>query len=334
MTFGPALEITENGVFLAAWAYDDVRRLEAPDGLMRLRAVTAPDLARLELGDRGSQEEITKHCRLLAGEGGREGSTLSIIGWSLAAAASIVGLIWFGVPYAADRIAPLVPLSWEKRLGEAAEKQTRAIFEGKTCDEPNGAAALRKLSARLQSAAGLYAPATIEAISSKVPNAFALPGGKVYIFSGLLAKAEAQDEIAGVLAHEFGHLQHRDHLRRLIADGGAFYLVGLLFGDVTGAGALIFASKTLLHAAHSRETEAQADAFAAQTLARLGRSAKPMGSLLLRLTGPEQDGLFTILHDHPLNEDRLAKLSAADTGVTGPALLTDQEWRALKAICD
>ncbi len=229
LTFGPALEISEDGVLLAAWAYGDVRRLEAPKsdaptGVMRLRAVSAPDTARLEVGDPALQQQIAIHCRLLAGEkGGREHSTLSIIAWSLAATASIIGLIWFGIPFAADRLAPLVPVSWEKRLGEAADNQARTMFEGKSCKGQDGAAALLKLSRALQRAAQPRLPATIEAINSKVPNAFALPGGKVYLLSGLLAKAQTQDEVAGVLAHELGHVEHRDHLRRMIADGGAAY---------------------------------------------------------------------------------------------------------------
>lgn len=334
LVFGPALEISENGVFLAAWAYSDIRRLDSPKGLMRLRAITAPELARLELHTPALQDQILNFCRLLEGDGYREISTRSIVGWSLVAAASIGGMIWFGVPYAADRIAPLIPLSWEKRLGDAADHQTRSIFKGKTCQASKGAQALGKLSARLQAAANLYLPATIEVISSKTPNAFALPGGKVYLFSELLAKSESQDEISGVLAHELGHLQHRDHLRRLIANGGGAYLFGLLFGDVTGAGALIFASRTLFNAAHSRGAEAEADVFAAQTMERLGRPSKAMGSLLLRITGRESDGLFTILHDHPLSEDRLEQLSRLDKGATGPALLTDEEWKALKAICE
>ena len=76
-------------------------------------------------------------------------------------------------------------------------------------------------------------------------------------------------------------------MRRMIADGGGAYLIGLMFGHVTGGAALIYASKTLLFAAHSRESEAAADAFAAATLAKLGRPATPMGELLLRITGPE-----------------------------------------------
>jgi hypothetical protein len=335
LDFGSALDIRENDAFLTAWAYGEIRRLDAPEGMLRLRAITAPELARLELRDPASQGEIRERCAALDGAGGyRETSTKSIVIWSLAATASILGLVWFGVPFAADRLAPLVPTSWEKHLGEAADREARAILRGKTCRSPKGAQALDALSSRLQGAAGLYLPATIEVISSKIPNAVALPGGKVYLFSELLAKSESQDEIAGVLAHELGHLQHRDHLRRLIANGGVAYLVGLLFGDVTGAGALVFAGKTLLNAVHSREAESAADAFAAQIMERLGRSPKPMGSLLLRVTGPEKDGAFTILHDHPLSEDRLEQLSRLDKGATGHAVLTDEDWKALKAICE
>ncbi len=339
LNFGPALEIAEDGVALAAWPYTEIRRLGAEAGVWRLHALTAPELARLEVRDLALQALIAERCRLLSSESARDVSTKAVVGWSLAAIVSIVGLIWFGVPYVADRIAAIVPLSMERQIGQAADNQIRALFPGKPCGAPLGAGALLKLSKRLQSAADLRLPATIVPLSSKTPNAFALPGGKVYLLSGLLAKAQNQDEIIGVLAHEFGHLQHRDHLRRIIADGGAAYLIGLLFGDVTGGGALIFASKTLLFAAHSRETEAQADAFAAQILAKLGRPAKPMGELLERITGPEEDGVLTILHDHPLSKERLDYLAAQDQGAqdqgaTGPELLTDDECKALKAICD
>lgn len=333
LAFGDALEIYEDGALLSTWAYADVRRVPAPPEMMRLRAIGAAQLAHLDIRDVETRREVERHCSKLADDTAHEGSTLKIVGWSLAATASIIGLVWFGVPFAADRLAPLVPLSWEKRLGDVAERQMRQIFDGKTCASPKGATALAKLSNRLQDASSLRMPASIEALSSKTPNAFALPGGKVFILSGLLAKAQSQDEILGVLAHELGHLQNRDHLRRIIADGGTAYLFGLLFGDVTGGGAVVFIGKTLLTTANSREAESRADAFAAQALAKLGRPAKPMGELLLRVTGKEEDGVFAILHDHPLSEDRLAKLSAADKATADP-VLTAEEWKALQTICD
>jgi Zn-dependent protease with chaperone function len=334
LVFGPALEIFENGAMLAAWPYAEVRRLPPPGGVMRLKALGALKGAWLEIDDPATQDKIARHCPLLAGEKeppNPEGRKR--LGYGLAAAALFGAFLWGGVPRMAGIIAPVIPLDWEKKLGESADEEVRKTFAGKTCAAPAGVAALNKLSLRLQNAAHLRIPATIEAIESKTPNAFALPGGKVYLLSGLLDKAESQDEIAGVLAHELGHLEHRDHLRRIIATGGTALLVGLVFGDVTGGSAMVIVGNSLFNAAHSRENESEADAFAAQTMGALGRPAKPMGELLVRITGEKDAGSMSILQDHPLSEDRLARLEKASRGETAPALLSAEEWKALKGIC-
>ena len=169
-----------------------------------------------------------------------------IVGWSLAAAASIVLIVLFGMPLAADRLAPLVPASFERRIGDVAEQQVKLMFGDKVCNDPAGQAAFAKLVTTLRDAAGLDLSVQSAVLSSAVPNAFALPGGKVFVFDALLAKANNPDEIAGVIAHEFGHLKHRDNMRGLIYNGGTSFLIGLLFGDITGSSAVIFASRTLI----------------------------------------------------------------------------------------
>ncbi|OAI29965.1 metalloendopeptidase [Methylosinus sp. R-45379] len=330
LRFGATLEIVQNGATLASWPYDDIRRIDSPIFALR-RETAAGELARLELHDPRLHDEIIARCPFLSGKT-RPGANRAIVYWSLAATTSFVALIWFGIPFAADRIAPLVPYSFERRIGEAAEAQLRSIFSAEPCGGAKGAGALTRLSERLQSAAALEEPARIEVLRSAIPNALALPGGKIYVFSGLLTRAETPDEVAGVVAHEIGHLKHRDSMRKLITTGGTSYLIGLLFGDMTGAGALVFASKALIGAAHSREAEAQADSFAADLMARLGRPAKPLGNLLTRISGSE-NGAFGLLHDHPLTADRLAALAAADKGERGPPLLDAENWAALKAIC-
>jgi Zn-dependent protease with chaperone function len=166
-----------------------------------------------------------------------------------------------------------------------------------------------------------------------IPNAFALPGGKVYLFNGLLAKAENADEIAGILAHEMGHLKHRDGTRNLIYNGGTSFLIGLLFGDITGSGALIFASRSLVTASYSREAEQNADTFSIGVMHNLGRSTKPMGELMFRVTGKEADKSLSILANHPLTENRMARMSKEDRPPSGPPLLSPEEWAALKQIC-
>ena len=327
------LEIVEDGSALAAWAYDDIRGVDSPSGMLRLSCQTAPALARLEIRDTALAAELVSRCAKVNDNApGRRGVAV-IVGWSLAAAASIVAIVLFGLPLAADRLTPLVPETFERRLGDVADAQVKGLFNARVCDNPAGQAAFVKLVTAIRESAGLDTSVQSGVLSSSVPNAFALPGGKVYLFNGLLAKAENADEIAGVLAHELGHLKHRDNLRGLIRDSGTSFLIGLLFGDITGSSVLIFGSRTLVTSSHSREAEQNADGFAIDVMHRLGRPAKPTGELLLRVTGKEGKGL-SIISSHPLSEDRLARMSREDRPASRPPLLTSAEWRSLKSICD
>jgi Zn-dependent protease with chaperone function len=331
--FGERLDIREDDTALAGWAYSDIRRTDGPSGVLRLSSLAAPALARLEIRDAAVAADLVARCANLdENTPGRRG-VAAIVGWSLAATVSIVLVVLFGVPLAADRLTPLVPEAFERRLGEVADSQVKAVFDAKLCGNAAGQKAFVKLMTAIRESAGLDTSVQSGVLSTPVPNAFALPGGKVYMFNGLLAKAENADEIAGVLAHELGHLKHRDNMRGLIRNGGTSFLVGLLFGDITGSSALIFASRSLVTSSHSREAEQDADSFSIDVMHRLGRPTKPMGELLVRVTGKEGKGM-SIISSHPLSADRLARMTREDRPATKPPLLTPDEWRSLKSICD
>nr|WP_249815934.1 M48 family metallopeptidase [Bradyrhizobium sp. 138] len=335
LMLGDVLEIVEEGGAPVRWAYADIRRADSPGGVLRLACTSAPSLARLEIRDAVLAADLTARClRLDEHQTSRRG-VAKIVGWSVAAAVSIVCVVLFGVPLAADRLAPLVPKPVERRIGDAAEVQMKTIFGRNTCEDPAGKAAFTKLVNRLRDAAGLDDDSmTAGVLPTSVPNAFALPGGKVFVLKGLLDKAESPDELAGILAHELGHLKHHDNMRGLIYNGGTSFLIGLLFGDVTGSSAVIFASRTLVEASYSREAETAADTFAIEVMHKLGRSPKPAFELMFRITGKEGGStLTTILASHPLTEDRLARMTREDRPASGPPLLTDKEWKALKGVC-
>lgn len=331
--FREQLQLDEPDQPKVAWPYDDIRRADSPSGILRLLCLSALPLARLEIRDPALAAELVARCPKIDENRPGRGGVAPIVGWSLAAAASIVAMVWFGVPLAADRLTPLVPQSFERRLGTVADGQVRVMFGNKVCTNVAGQAAFTKLVDRLRSAAGLDPSIQSAVLSTPVPNAFALPGGRVYLFDGLLAKAQNPDEIAGVLAHEFGHLKHRDSTRNLIRSGGTSFLIGLLFGDVSGSGAMIFASRTLVTASYSREVEQSADDFSIDVMHKLGRPTKPMGELLFRVTGKQGDHSLSILEGHPLTEDRLQHMTDADKPASGPPLLSAQEWQSLKTIC-
>jgi len=329
-----ALEISEDGTFLAAWSYGDIRRADGPADVLRLSNVAAAPLARLEIRDRTAQAEVRTRCLLLEGDptfGGE--SKKRIVFWSLAATVSIGLIVWFGIPALAERLTPLVPIAFEKHIGQATDKQIRAIFSGQICTNEEGKEALTELVGKLQSVAQLSIAPEPDVISSGVPNAFALPGGKVYVLSKLLDKAESPDELAGVLAHEFGHVAHRDGMRRLIKDGSTSFVIGLLFGDVTGASVVLTTGKSLLSAAYSRDVEASADLFAQDVMLKLGRSPKALGTLMVRILGADDHNPLAIFASHPLTKERVAALSESDGAAQGEPLLTAEKWRDLKAIC-
>jgi len=325
------LEIVEDGMLVDVWPYASMRRADGPREVLRLRSVTALPLSRLEVFDPALQADIAARCPSL--DLGEEKQTWRIVGWSLAAVTSIVLLGVYVVPIVADRLVPFVPQAFERRLGEAVDKQAEAMFGGKRCTGAEGQAAFSALVDKLKVAGGLDVPLSAAVLSSRTPNAFALPGGKIFLLDGLIQKADNPDEIAGVLAHELGHVKHRDHLRQLIQTGGTSFLFGLLFGDVSGAGAVIFASRTLLNASYSRDAEQNADDFAVDVMHKLGRSPKPMGDLLLRVTGTQANKSYTILASHPMTETRREAMIKADRPATGAALLNATQWQALKTMC-
>jgi Zn-dependent protease with chaperone function len=335
LRLGPGLDIVEDGTVVATWPFDAIRRVDGPANRLRLACKSAPPLARIEIDDAATMQAVIARSAALDVDRGGPRQTLRIVFWSAAAIGSIVAIAVYGIPFVAERLAPLVPYSVEQRMGGAVDLQVRAIFGSKVCDGAEGKAAFSAMVEKVRAAGSIEHPLDAQVLPSEIPNAIALPGGKIYLFDALLQKAQNPDEVAGILAHELGHVHHRHTMRSLIHNGGTSFLVGLLLGDITGGSAVIFATRSLLQASHSREAEQEADDFAYATMRKLGRSPVPMADLLFRITGEQgkQLGGFTILNSHPLTESRLAAAKKADRPNTGPEILSAAEWRALKAIC-
>jgi len=325
-----SLDIDDGGERIASWPTGAVRRKDAPEGILRLTLDGGPELARLDIADPGDQAAVLAHCHhLVVRDTERTGR---IVFWSAAAVASIFASVFFLLPIVAERLTPLIPLSVERRLGNAVDNQVRLVFGSKVCSRPAGAAALETLVRRLKSTTDLEIEPEVAVLESSTPNAIALPGGKIYVFEALLDRARSVDEVAAVLAHEMGHVAHRDGLRVLIQSGGASYLLGLLFGDVMGGGTIVVVSQYLIETAYTREVETAADDYAGRTMLALGRSPGPLGQLLKRIEG-NKGKIPAFLSTHPVTEERLKALEKLVPSQAGQPLLTEEEWRALKEIC-
>jgi predicted Zn-dependent protease len=147
-------------------------------------------------------------------------------------------------------------------------------------------------------------------------NAFAVPGGYVYVNTGLLTRARDDDEIAGVLGHEIAHV-HAHHLaRQQEATQLANYasLVGLLLGFVhPGLGAAAVAASAANQLKYSREFEQEADYLGARYMGNAGYDPRGMLDFFKKMSDEQRltpDIAPRYLLSHPLTEERLNNLEA------------------------
>jgi Zn-dependent protease with chaperone function len=343
-----AMEIrAPDGEALAAWRYGELASYSAPDGMLRVGPATSA--ARVEIRDGDLAAAFTARAGRVQQLGPVDPRTRrKVVGFSLAAVASAVLAAMFAVPATVERMAPLVPLAVEQRLGAGADAAFRATlardhgerFEcGQGPDGEASRAALDKLVSRLEAAAELPLPVRVTAVRRAEDNATALGGGHIYVYAGAIHSVTTPDELAAVIAHEMGHVAHRDGSRRVIYSAGLWLLFGPLIGDFSGGAAGWVAMHTVLLPSYSREREAEADAFGSELMLKLGRDPRALANYLLRHGVGSGSTVEILLRDHP---ERLARAAAIEAiaraapnggGNVASALLTTAEWAALKRIC-
>jgi predicted Zn-dependent protease len=161
---------------------------------------------------------------------------------------------------------------------------------------------------------------TFTVLDDELVNAFAAPGGYVYITTGILKKLRNEDEIAGVLGHEIGHVVHRHSLkalqRRMIAQFG-LQVVAAKLGDAGAiSGALIHKaselSASLLFLKNSRGNELQADSEGVKIMHLAGYNPQAMvdiQTMLLKLSKGKHPP--AIISTHPPSQERIDAIRKA-----------------------
>jgi Zn-dependent protease with chaperone function len=328
----------EEGQIVVRWRFDELQRLPAPARLLRFAHRDQAVPARLEIRD----EALGAVIDALVAPPGRpgDGRHRRAVLCSLVAAVVILAATLAGLPTIADGLSSLLPLAAEQRLGEAIDHQVRSMLErspsgqpaecGTAAGEKPGRAALDTLVDRL--AAGAELPVSVSVVRRHDANALALPGGRIYVFEGLIGHAETPDELAAVIAHEIGHVAHRDGTRSVVRAAGLSLVFGVALGDFVGGSGVIIAARTLIQSAYSREIETAADTYSVALMRRLGGNAQALAAILEHMSSGIEPAM-KILMDHPETRIRVAAIRAAAGAPGGTALLGAAEWAALKRIC-
>ncbi len=193
---------------------------------------------------------------------GTWGKVALYLGGAVAAVAVILLVL---LPRVADELARRMPIDREVVFGQAVMAQMERVLGGgnvlRACDDPAGRRALDVMRQRLTAGQGLQYDLTLRVLDTDMVNAFAAPGGQVVILRGLLDEAGSAAEVAGVLAHEIGHVEARDPTRLAFRAVGSAGILSLLLGDATGGTLIAIVGDQMLSAAYTREAEAAADAL-------------------------------------------------------------------------
>jgi len=154
-------------------------------------------------------------------------------------------------------------------------------------------------------------------VNTDVVNAFALPGGIVYVNRGVLERADRMDELAGVMAHEIEHVVRRHSVKQMEQMQGANVGVALActltnICSNQAAAAAINVGGTAIFAKFSRTDEVQADEGGFQNVINAGISPEGMLSFFQKLLAEEQQSnnsnVSSWFSDHPGTQDRIADI--------------------------
>ena len=333
---------TRPGPLSASWPGGGIRLVERPRPDEPVRLGLAGTTARLILDDPGVVGALRQTAPHLWRRQHMPRRTVARIAvWAVLAAGSMAGIVLVVIPLLSAQLAAVTPDSAKYRIGRAVLVQLADLLPGppgdagggRYCAGAGGLDALQRLAERL--GADLPAPpgVRVAVLNARMANAFALPGGIMVFTRGLLEEAESAEEIAGIAAHELGHLAHDHSTRALYRSFAVSLLIGVLLGDLTGGALTGGLAEWLVNAGYSREAERDADAFALARLDAAGIGSAGLAAFFARAADKEAGGPpVRFLSTHPPTAERLALIRAA--GLPGRRqAMGDGDWAAVRRTC-
>jgi Zn-dependent protease with chaperone function len=325
------------GETLAEWSYRDLRLIEEvyAGQPVRLRSKSSGD-ARLVVRDPQFLNTLSRHSRHLRSNNMQHSRALPrALIWGTATIATLVG-VYFGLPLLAEPVAAVMPLAWEERMGQNVRSQALALFGGKKeCVSPQGKVAIEALVQRLAGTVETRYRFNVIVVDSALVNAFAAPAGYIVVFRGLIDKASSGEEVAGVVAHEMGHVIERHGTEAIIRQLGMNAILGAMLGDASGVGSTAAdIGSQLAVLSYGRAAEREADRVGVEMLNKADIRGAGLVAFFQRIgkeSGGDSGGVLRYLGTHPPTGERAADIETRAFGKG--AAMSAAEWQALRTIC-
>jgi predicted Zn-dependent protease len=240
-----------------------------------------------------------------------------------------------------NRFSPAQDVELGRRAAAEIRQELPIIRDGRTQDyvERIGARLVSAIPGRLRQPGFRY---TFEVVDRKDINAFALPGGPIFVNRGMLEAARSDGEVAGVIAHEVSHVVLRHGTAQ--ATKGQKFQIGALAGQLLGsliggrAGSIVANGSQIgigtYFLKYSREYEREADLLGAQIMSRAGYDPREMANMFQTIARRGGNGGPEWLSDHPSPGNRYeainreaALLRASDNSRSGREVSSPRAYR-------
>ena len=244
---------------------------------------------------------------------------------------TVAGILFFtlGLQALVSWSATRIPPQLERALGESALAQ--ATYTERVCKDSATQAVLQKCANLLSSwREDTTLHLQIMIVENRtIKNAFALPGGYIVVYRGILDSIQTESELFGLLAHEAGHVVLRHGSKRLIRNALLAAMLSIFLGDTQSlSGVLLSQSSNLLDLSYSRQEELEADQFALETLQAAGLDTHALPQLLKRL-GSSSFEIPQVLSTHPSHIEREALVQKIALPSSIKTYLSETEMKTL-----
>lgn len=208
----------------------------------------------------------------------------------------------------------LIPTQKEKAIGSSIAKKVKARFED--TDDPLLQKRVAEIGARIAEVSDrqdvIYRFQALKSKKADDYNAFALPGGYVYVFDALPKELENDDELAAVIAHEVAHIAAKHSIKRLQSAMSMSALMILGLGMRADGRTMSEAANALnyLMASYSREAEVEADQLSVRYLRDAGFDPEAVVRILEFMKDVRKKGKirqYTYYKSHPYLSERIAR---------------------------
>jgi len=248
----------------------------------------------------------------------------------------MVIILLAGVYWSISTIVPWAGLKLikPKTETELGEKMYQSMMQGETIDRQR--TKLLQEFAQSMQLSSTY-PIKLTVVKSKEVNAYAIPGGNIVVYTGILKAMKSPDELAALLGHETAHINDRHSLKSILRSAATGLIVSVVLNDISGIFSIVVENAEGLRTMHfSRGIEKSADEEGMKILVKNNIHPLAMKKLMQRLkeNSPEIPEVLSFMQSHPATDERIKHATEFaipyKNSSFAPNPVLDSIWTALK----